>query len=153
MNTRKWSNLSVISALGAILLVGYQNCAPASNAPRGGAAMVGHQQLASPVDVIDRINEGKLSFMQKSVAVRPEVESLVLNGVCDPEQSGATLRWELRDSNNEDLGEGFVSCEQGGFMVALAPVQEFECGASYSLVAQLGVMESEAVEIRRSCIR
>lgn len=153
MNTHKWSKLSVLSALGAFLLLNYQNCAPATNAPMGGTAMVGHQQIGSHVDVIDQINEGRLSFMQKSVAVQEQAESLELTGLCDQAQSGATLRWQLRDANNQDLGEGFVVCEQGGFTVAIEPVHELECGASYNLIAQLGVEESDAVEIKRACVQ
>lgn len=145
----------MIASFGLILLFQYQNCAPPAGTAQSyaGDSMAGDEQFGAEVDVIDQINEGDLTFMQKSVAVRAEVESLELDGRCDLAQSGATLRWELRDANNQELGEGYVQCEDGGFRIAVAPVQELECGASYSLIAQLGVEESEAVQIERACVQ
>ncbi|MCM2280273.1 MAG: hypothetical protein NDI61_00345 [Bdellovibrionaceae bacterium] len=153
MNTHKWSRYSVLSMLGFLLLFQYQNCAPT---PAGSSAIgdvkVALQQQGSPVDVIDQINEGKLAFATNqpiAIAAGESGGMITLPGTCDPDQSGATLRWTVRDEAAAELGEGFVSCQDGAFTVTLSK-DDFDCG-SFHLVAQLGVAESPAVTITRQC--
>jgi hypothetical protein len=113
----------------------------------------GGSQRIAPPSVIDQVSTGGLAFVEKNVAVAPQDDSVALNGICGQDQSGATLRWELRDSQGSDLTAGYARCEQGGFRVELAPVQSLPCGSSYQLVALLGVNESDSVEIRRNCVQ
>lgn len=110
------------------------------------------EYLGSPVQVIDAIDEGKLAFVStKPIEVSDRGGWIAVGGICDDAQSGATLRWIVRDDAGAELGDGFVTCDAGRFTVNLSE-GDFDCG-SYQLSAQLGVEESDPVEVKRDCSR
>ncbi len=151
MNRRKWKRLSLVFGCSLLILTHYQNCAQVPNSRLVGAESTDSGE-DSPRYIIDpvRLNNG-VTFVEKTVQLEKNQHSLELNGICAEGQSGATLRWDLRDQENVNIGSGYADCEQGGFRLELSPVQSLKCGEPYTLSAQIGVGKGDTVEIQRDC--
>jgi hypothetical protein len=146
MNTRKLRHLTLITLSTAFLLTTYQNCAPAPMQGQDSAFSDG------PVGVINPVTtEGAVAFVEKSVAVAPQAQSVLLDGMCREDQIGAVLHWELRSRDGEVLTDGLANCTEEGFQVEIAPMQALDCESSYAVIAQLGVSESAPLAISRRC--
>jgi hypothetical protein len=146
MNTRKLRHLTLITLSTAFVLTGYQNCAPAPMQGQESASIDGRVGVINPVTTA-----GAVAFVEKAVAVAPQAQSVLLDGMCRQDQIGAILHWELRSREGDVLTDGLANCTEEGFQVEIAPMQALDCESSYAVVAQLGVSESEPLEISRRC--
>ena len=150
--------LTQFAALAVMIMLPFQNCAPA-----GGPQAIGHSSASvsasagsdpnQPVTVIDDVNRTTaLSFVQTAADFAPGAMSLALDGVCSSQQDGATLRWLLRDPlNATQIASDTMSCSLGSFHVEL-PVQALlQCGRVYSLEAHLGLGRMGTISVQRPC--
>lgn len=162
VNMNKWRGLGVLLGLALLLIVNFQNCAPSQMAGVGSISSESEKGLASgatsddsqPVSVIDPTNtDHAVSFKNNFVEIHPDVSTLTLLGVCDPEQEGAVLAWRMKDSESgEDFANGYESCEEGGFKLTLDHAQEIACGVDFTLTAYLGAGEGSALHLVRRCV-
>ncbi|MES2855741.1 MAG: hypothetical protein V4692_07755 [Bdellovibrionota bacterium] len=149
-NWYKWRRLFVFFMIGFVLLMKFQNCAPAPKALAGGP----ERAEVFPVTTIDDVNlTTGISFPQEKLALKTETEAAEIEGICDITQHGSVLGWRIFDSSGEEVGRGYAACESGRFLVELAPTQEFICDQPYKVAARLGMGDEGAVEVSRSCHR
>jgi hypothetical protein len=148
MNKNKFRHLAVLLVLSVFMVTQYQNCAPAPGMSAGQNPF-----SDGPVHVINPVTtDNAVQFGQESVKVGAQENSASTVGYCREDQVGATIRWELRNSDQSVITDGYAECLSGGvFNVEISPMLSLDCGTPYSLVALLGVSESNAVEISRNC--
>lgn len=130
---------SVITAyilLGLTLLT-YQNCAPSADSLQ-----------QAPVDVIDPISVGGISFPQNKVSAFTS-ESLIVNGLC--EQTGALISWKLLDLEGQLIERGLSECDLGAFAVEVSSSWQSRCGESLMLEAALGAKSTSQTEVEVNC--
>lgn len=152
INRRKWVRMSVLASLSVVLLCKYQNCAQPLQMNAALDSAGGTKPL--PVSTIDPVRaHSDVGFEKERVELPADGTPVAIHGFCDEEQSGAILRWELKNANQEELGEGYAECDNGAFHVEFAPGQiaELQCGESYRLSAQLGLGSPGEVEILGDC--
>lgn len=136
----------------AVVASQYQNCAPA---PEGeGQEFVGDNpsgENSSPVSVIDDVNlTTGIDFVQSKIMLDAQDETFSALGICQQEQSGATLSWRLEDGKVK-LAEGKAHCEDSSFRVDFLDSQELECGREYVLTARLGRGKEGSTRVSRDC--
>ncbi|MEM7646590.1 MAG: hypothetical protein AAF203_06760 [Pseudomonadota bacterium] len=125
-----------------LLLLQFQNCAQtAENFDQ-------ELETGSPVDVIDQVNVGDISFPQNKVSAYVDQQNVVI-GVCD--QSGALISWKLMDEEGELVERGLAECQQGAFEVALGDGLEGHCDENLELRAALGAKASSKTEVETYC--
>ncbi|HVK62314.1 MAG TPA: hypothetical protein VM432_12215 [Bdellovibrionales bacterium] len=147
-NWYKIRRLGVLLGIGVVLLLKFQNCAPAP----GASASAGGSAESFPVSTIDETHlTTAVSFPQEKLKLKTDTEAAEIEGVCDIAQHGSILGWRLYDSSGEEIGRGYSACESGRFMVELAPTQEFVCDQPYTVSARLGLGDEGAVQVSRSC--
>ncbi len=151
INKRKWKRLSIVFGFSLFILAHYQNCAQVPHSRMVGSASADNGEDA-PRYIIDPVQlDNGVAFVQKTVQVEEGQRTLELDGVCADGQVGATLRWDLRDQDEVNIGSGYADCDQGGFRLELSPVQTLKCGEQYTLSAQIGVGDGDTVQIQRDC--
>ena len=123
-----------------LALIQYQNCAPTNESLE--------QEAGSPVDVIDHISVGAISFPQTKVSAFMD-QSVVVDGVCD--QSGALISWKLFDSSGQLVERGLAECDLGSFSVQLSSQWQNYCDDTLQLEAALGVDASSTTQVEANC--
>jgi hypothetical protein len=147
-NWYKWRRIAVLMAVAILLVMKFQNCAPAPKVMRAASG----KAESFPVSTIDNTNlTTAVSFPQDKLQLKPETEAAQIEGVCDLAQHGAILGWRLYDSKGEEVSRGYTACEAGRFLVELAPTQEFICDEHYKITARLGMGDEGDVEVSRGC--
>ena len=135
-----------LMVLGMIVLLQYQNCAPA------GGSSASSADASTPVSIIDQNNQGfDVSFVQKHVTIQSSAQTVSLDGACSLEQDGAVFQWQLKSADASVLGTGSASCQAGKFVVAIAPTQSLDCDQPYQVSAQIGTGQAGEVLLTRKC--
>lgn len=128
MSARRRQSWSITLGLG-FLLFHFQNCGSPST----------QEQLNSldggEVRIIDDWRSKPLQFTEDLVQLRDGVELLGAQGLCLRKES-RPLHWKLIDRDSQNVREGVVACELGGFQIELANLTELQCGQEYQLQIQ-----------------
>ena len=157
INMKKWRDLTVFSVFSLFVIVTHQNCAPV-----GGGASAGSSTLASASSTggenstIDNVNKDTaVSFAAKELQLNSALSEIDLQGICAITQQDAVFGWEVRKSTDDaeapPFATGYSKCDQGKFVVTLAPTQLLECGVPYNVKAQLGFGQAGTSVITRAC--
>lgn len=145
MLSKKSKRASLYIVLGAFLLIGFQNCAPAEPGVMA--------DVDGEVRIVDRWAQSKVEFMAESYLVDPNVDTVNIRGLCD--QSADAIQWEAsRPSDQGDviLGEGEVGCENGSFSVQVAVSDQELGGCNDSLELRASFSNDEAMtRLRLAC--
>lgn len=139
--------MSSIGALGLIMLFQYQNCAPAT-----GAKSLSVNNDNGLVTTIDDVNSAAaVQFPQEKVQVASSDQPTLIDGECALQEGQAVLGWKATDGSGNTVETGYSVCDQGKFQVEMAPSNEMDCGASYTVKAQLGQGQAGEVQVSRDC--
>lgn len=133
----------IVYLLLGLTMVQYQNCAP-------GGEVLDQQSINEklPVDGIDSVNVGEISFPQNKVAFYIH-ENAVVSGVCD--QSGALISWKLKNSQDEVIERGLAECSLGSFSVELSDRWESYCDDNLTIEAALGAQAQSNIQVEANC--
>jgi len=138
--------------MGLALVLKFQNCAPA---PMSTEFVSEPKEDDSMVSVIDQIPQAEknpeIQFATKSIRLAASQSWFRVQGLCTPEQAGATLRWELRDPDGLTVGAGTTRCLEQQFWIEAGIDELIDCRNHFYLVALLDTRESAPVEVRRNC--
>lgn len=146
MNYRKATGISITSFLLFVVLVKFQNCAPANPGASSGTST----EADGEVRIIEDWYGQKVLFADNQIISPEGAESIVVNGLC-PEASGQQVAWTLAtDQDARPIGHGAVDCERGGFSIDVA-VSELSCDQNYVLVAEEASGEQDVVLLRHNC--
>ena len=127
--------------LTGIMLVHFQNCAQEMNQDSP-------VEVGSPVDVIDPINVGDISFPQSKVEAFSNQENVVL-GIC--EQNGALISWKLQSQDETLIERGLAECQLGAFEIELGDQWQDYCDQDLQLTANLGAKASSEALVEAIC--
>ncbi len=127
-------------------LVQYQNCAPSSETLDSSLQI--EDAGATPVDSIDQVNVGAISFAQNKVSAFLD-QNVVVMGVCG--QSGSLISWTLVNANGEFIERGLAECDTGSFEVALSDSWQSYCDQDLSLKAALGAKATSETVVEAYC--
>jgi hypothetical protein len=151
-NWRKIRSFTILGFTALLLIVKFQNCAPAPGGGSSASSSSKPSDGAGVVTTIDDINADlSVSFNLQAIKAHSDAESVSITGKCAVDQDGSVLGWRLLDDINEELGHGYATCEQGTFKIEVAPMQDLTCGRAYQVVAHLGGKDSSSLMLERDC--
>lgn len=138
----KLKPIGIFLILG-LMMVQYQNCAPAQN--------FNQEEVAGEVDKIDTVDVGQIYFPppQTKVAAASASEALHVVGGC--EQTGSIISWSLRTQEGQLIDRGNASCDRGTFEVELSSEWGNFCDENLVLKASLGAKASTTTTIIPEC--
>jgi hypothetical protein len=152
INWHKWKSVTILTLSGLVMMLKYQNCAPAPV----GEAQIAAIEEAGPAGVINEVKSGAVvSFAQKTVEIHTATQAVVLEGICPASQEDAVLGWKIRESASSaasaDFARGLAKCAGQKFTIEIAPTQELVCGHEYVVSAQLGLARGGELRVSRRC--
>lgn len=115
---RRQALTTAFSALGLLLMMGFQNCAPT------GAGVVA--SVGGDVRIVDRWQSEKISFPVNLYYVDSNVDNVNIEGLCDQSKGIVDVVWKAvtkgADSSTVTVSSGVSGCQAGSFNVALEKI-------------------------------
>ncbi len=136
--------LLMFYALLGFAMMQYQNCAPTTQNFDDPIETVGTE----PVDVIDPIATGDISFQQSKVSAFANDE-LTVHGLC--QDAGAYIGWKLLDLDGNVVERGLAECDLGAFEIQFTGKWKSFCDEDLILQAALGAKSKSQTIIETLC--
>ncbi len=131
MLNRRYVLTFSFAALPFVVLLSFQNCAPAPG-------QVTAQAASDEVRIIDEWNKAQLQFATDDVQVQDDAAVAKPSGLCSREFNGRSLRWALwaDHDSSQPLLYGESACQSGQFSLPLTGLENMVCGVPHRLVVE-----------------
>jgi hypothetical protein len=149
MRERQRKIFSVFFVL-SLILVNYQNCGSAKNAPD----IAANEDIGvdgNNLGVINPVVTGGIQFSQTKATVESSDQNLNVFGVCSAEQNGAFISWVLEDASGIKIFSDKSLCDRGVFAISFEGVEALACNSQLQLKAFFGAKAKTQIEIQKNC--
>ena len=147
MHNSRWS--VIWAGFGAVILVYFQNCAPAP-----GEALTPFNEDGSEVKIIEGWQGDSSGFLTSEYEVSDPSSSMRIDGQC-ANLNGSNVDWDLvrRVGVNqiELLGSGSTLCVQGSFKVIISQLPLESCQDSIELRASVQGAQIANTKLSAKC--
>jgi hypothetical protein len=144
--TKKHVSVVSVSAMLALLLTQFQNCAPARSVAGADATTDYTDSRVS----MDGVGTKDIAFALSKVELRDDATSAAVGGLCDRSHEGAHLSLSVVDGA-QAIDSAVGTCTKGQFSIDLSNVESLVCGVPHQLVVEGDWGGSAAVQFERRC--
>lgn len=129
------------------MLTQFQNCAPATNSQQASSSVGGEERI------VDEWNKAEIQFVSPDVQVHDEAVAAGIDGLCNREHNGASLRWAIwaGDRSSAPVMAGASSCNMGQFQITVEQLPDMVCGVKHLLVVEGDWGGSTFTHVSRRC--
>ncbi|MGE0527171.1 MAG: hypothetical protein AB7G93_20660 [Bdellovibrionales bacterium] len=138
MVSRRYVLIPTILSLGFLLLIQFQNCAPANSIPSNATS-------GSQVRIVDEWNKVGIQFVFPTIELHDEAVSAELTGVCNREHSGKLFVWTAGTMGGTGM------CRAGGFSLSLQDLDQIVCGVEHLVTVEASWGESTFTYVVKRC--